>query len=207
MLQHFWSDHRLERSKAMNELQKRSNDLEWSKFRQQVQSFVCVRPWRRVTFKSCEMLKNASEVALVPKKYFLPRNFERCAKFRGVQSKPCWWYVWPRYYLLIVACSRHRFDLLLCAGRQVRRNVGTNRRIPNRRSRWRDVDRARLGSPLVVLFVFVQQDLQPPPSGQERRLYDGWWPGRRRLDDGDFEKLRLAAVLQLLRRSWLLSPV
>ncbi len=29
---------------------KRSNDLEKSKFRQQVQSFVCVHPWRRVIF-------------------------------------------------------------------------------------------------------------------------------------------------------------
>jgi hypothetical protein len=46
---------------------KRSNNLERSKFRQQVQSFVCVPPWRRVTFKFWEMLKNASEVILVPK--------------------------------------------------------------------------------------------------------------------------------------------
>jgi hypothetical protein len=37
----FWSDHLLEHSKAMNEPQNtRSNDLERSKFRQQVQSFV-----------------------------------------------------------------------------------------------------------------------------------------------------------------------
>jgi hypothetical protein len=43
---------------------KRSNDLERSKFRQQVQSFVCVPPWRRVTFKFWEMLKNTSEVTL-----------------------------------------------------------------------------------------------------------------------------------------------
>ncbi len=47
-----------------------SNDLERSKFRQQVQSFVCVHPWRRVTFKFLEMLKNASEVTLVPKNIF-----------------------------------------------------------------------------------------------------------------------------------------
>jgi hypothetical protein len=45
----------------------RSNDLERSKFRQQVQSFVCVPPWRRVTFKFWKMLKDASEVTLVPK--------------------------------------------------------------------------------------------------------------------------------------------
>jgi hypothetical protein len=53
----------------MNDPQKkRSNDLERSKFRQQVQSFVCVHPLRRVTFKLREMLKDASEVTLVPKK-------------------------------------------------------------------------------------------------------------------------------------------
>jgi hypothetical protein len=45
---------------------KRLNDLERSKFRQQVQSFVCVPPGRRVTLKFWEMLKNASEVSLVP---------------------------------------------------------------------------------------------------------------------------------------------
>jgi hypothetical protein len=50
---------------------KRSNDLERSKFRQKVQSFVCVPPWRRVTFKFWEMLKNASEVNLSTKKIFL----------------------------------------------------------------------------------------------------------------------------------------
>jgi hypothetical protein len=57
-------------------LKKRSNDLERSKFRQQVQSFVCVQPRRRVTFKFWEMLKNASEVTLGP----FPKNFEFCAK-------------------------------------------------------------------------------------------------------------------------------
>ncbi len=51
---------------------KLSNDLERSKFRQQVQSFVCVPPWRRVNFKFWEMFKNASEVTLVSKNiYFL----------------------------------------------------------------------------------------------------------------------------------------
>jgi hypothetical protein len=34
------------------------------------------------------MLKNASEVTLVPKKILFPKNFELGAKFRGVQSKP-----------------------------------------------------------------------------------------------------------------------
>ncbi len=41
-----------------------------SKFRQQDQSFVCVPPWRRVTFKFWEMLKNASAVILTLKKFF-----------------------------------------------------------------------------------------------------------------------------------------
>ncbi len=31
--------------------------------------------------------------SLSTKKYFFPRNFELCAKFCGVQSKPGWWYV------------------------------------------------------------------------------------------------------------------
>jgi hypothetical protein len=48
-------------------------------------SFVClpenVRP---SNFGKC--LKNASEVTLVPKKYFFPKNFEFCAKFCGVQK-------------------------------------------------------------------------------------------------------------------------
>jgi hypothetical protein len=34
------------------------------------------------------MLKNASEVTLVPKNIFFTKNFELCAKFWGVQSKP-----------------------------------------------------------------------------------------------------------------------
>jgi hypothetical protein len=50
---------------------KRSNDLERSKFCQQVQSFVYEPPWRRVTFKFWEIVKNASEVTLVPKNIFL----------------------------------------------------------------------------------------------------------------------------------------
>ncbi len=72
---------------------KRSNDIERSKFCQQVQSFVCVHPWRRVTFRFWERLKNASEVTGVPKKYFFPKNVELCVKFRGVQSKPGWRYL------------------------------------------------------------------------------------------------------------------
>jgi hypothetical protein len=34
------------------------------------------------------MLKNVSEVTSVLKKNVVPENFELCAKFRGVQSKP-----------------------------------------------------------------------------------------------------------------------
>jgi hypothetical protein len=34
------------------------------------QSFVCVYPWRSVTFKFWEMLKNASKITLVPKDIF-----------------------------------------------------------------------------------------------------------------------------------------
>ncbi len=60
----------------MNEpKKKRSNDLERSKFRQQVQSFVCVPTRRRVTFKFWEMLKNALEVTLVPKNFFSLKFF------------------------------------------------------------------------------------------------------------------------------------
>jgi hypothetical protein len=84
VLQHFWSDHLLEHSKGMNEpkkKKKRSNDLERSKFCQQVQSFGCVPPWRRVTFKIWEMLKNASEVTVVPKFYFLNDLYASRAKW------------------------------------------------------------------------------------------------------------------------------
>jgi hypothetical protein len=38
--------------------------------RQQVQSFVCVQPWRCVALKFWGMLKNASEVTLVQKIFF-----------------------------------------------------------------------------------------------------------------------------------------
>jgi hypothetical protein len=41
-----------------------------------------------VTFKFWELLKNASEVTLVPKIYIFPKDFELGAKFCGVQSKP-----------------------------------------------------------------------------------------------------------------------
>ncbi len=87
-------------------LKKLSNDLDRSKFRQQVQSFVCVPPWRRVTFKFWEMLKNASGVTLVPKrKKKIPKNFELCAKFRGVHSEPCWRYLVPIYQSRVQWCS------------------------------------------------------------------------------------------------------
>jgi hypothetical protein len=74
-----------QRSHERTPQKKRSNDLERSKFRQQVQSFVCVPLRRRVTFLFWAMLKNASEVTLVPKNFF-PKNFELCAKFCEVQS-------------------------------------------------------------------------------------------------------------------------
>jgi hypothetical protein len=41
-----------------------------------------------VTIKFWELLKNASELTLVPKNIFFPENFEVRAKFCGVQSKP-----------------------------------------------------------------------------------------------------------------------
>ncbi len=59
----------------------RSNDLEGSKFRQQVQSFVCVHPWRRVTFKISDMLKNAAEVTLVPKNIFFLKSLDFVQSF------------------------------------------------------------------------------------------------------------------------------
>jgi hypothetical protein len=52
-----------------------------------------VHPWSHVTFLFWELLKNASEVTLVPKKYFCPKIFGLGAKFRGVQSKPGWRYL------------------------------------------------------------------------------------------------------------------
>jgi hypothetical protein len=70
VLQRFWSDHLLEPNEAKNEPQKTSDDLERSMFRRQVQTYICVRPWGRVTFKFREMLRNASEVTLVPKNDF-----------------------------------------------------------------------------------------------------------------------------------------
>ncbi len=66
----YWST-----AKPWTSPEKRSNDLERSKFRQQVQGFVCVPPRRRVTFKFLEVLKNASEVTLVAKIFFFPKNF------------------------------------------------------------------------------------------------------------------------------------
>jgi hypothetical protein len=75
----------------MNEPEKRSNDRERSKFRQQVQSFVCVPPSRRVTFKFWEMLKNVSDVTLAPKifSFFLKiLNFVQSFVGCKLQSKP-----------------------------------------------------------------------------------------------------------------------
>ncbi len=71
-------------AKTRTSPKKRSNDLERSKFRQQVQSLVCVQPWRRVTFKFWEMLKNRSEVTLVrivPKNIFFLKNFNFVQSF------------------------------------------------------------------------------------------------------------------------------
>jgi hypothetical protein len=48
---------------------------------------VC-NPEEMVTFKFWEMLKNASEVTLVPKNIFFPKYFELRAKYCEVQSKP-----------------------------------------------------------------------------------------------------------------------
>ncbi len=53
----------------MNKPQKCTNDLERSKFCNQVQSFVCVQPLKTWGFKFWEMLKNASEVTIVQKKF------------------------------------------------------------------------------------------------------------------------------------------
>ncbi len=66
----FWSDYLLEQAKPWTRPKKRSNDLERSKFSQQGWSFVCVQPWRRVTFELWEMLKNVSEVTLVTTNIF-----------------------------------------------------------------------------------------------------------------------------------------
>jgi hypothetical protein len=76
----YWST-----AKPWTSPKKCSNDLERSKFCQQVQSFVCVPPLIRVTFKFWEMLKNASEVTLVLKNIcflkmlnFLQISFVEC---------------------------------------------------------------------------------------------------------------------------------
>jgi hypothetical protein len=69
----YWST-----AKPWTSPKKSSNGLERSKFRQQVQSFACVHPWRRVTFKFWEMLKNASEVTLVSKTIFSCKIWTLC---------------------------------------------------------------------------------------------------------------------------------
>jgi hypothetical protein len=70
----------------MNKPQKCTNDLERSKFCNQVQSFVCVQPLKTWGFKFWEMLKNASEVTIVQKK--IPNIIQICAQSREVRSKP-----------------------------------------------------------------------------------------------------------------------
>ncbi len=74
---------------------KRSNDLGRSKFRQQVQSFVCVPPWRcdlQILGNALKCLRGNPSTSST-KKYFFPKNFELCAQFCGVQSKPGWRYI------------------------------------------------------------------------------------------------------------------
>jgi hypothetical protein len=65
-----------------------SNDLERSKSCQQVQSFVCVPPRRCVTFKFWEMLKNASEVTLVPKILFFLKILNLAQSFIECKVSP-----------------------------------------------------------------------------------------------------------------------
>ncbi len=84
VLQHSWSVHLLEHSEDMNESQKK---FKWPwKIRlcQRVQSFVCVPPWRRVTFKFWEMLKHASEVSSAR---LTLHSTKRCAKFKIFRKK------------------------------------------------------------------------------------------------------------------------
>ncbi len=90
VLQYFRSNHLLDHSEAMNDPQKRSNDLERSKFCPQVQSFVFVHPWSLVTFKFRELLKNASEVTLVTKKnffFFFSQKFWTWCKVSWIAKK------------------------------------------------------------------------------------------------------------------------
>ncbi len=62
----FWSEHLQEAQQSHERVPKNVQ------MTLKDQSFVnkCVPPWRRVTFKFWEMLKNASEVTLVPKNIF-----------------------------------------------------------------------------------------------------------------------------------------
>jgi hypothetical protein len=77
----YWSTAKPWTSLKKQKTKKRSNDLERSKFRQQVQSFVCVHPWRRVTFKFAEMLKNSSWKSLVPTNIFSLKIFNFVQSF------------------------------------------------------------------------------------------------------------------------------
>jgi hypothetical protein len=97
----YWST-----AKPQTSPKKHSNDLERSKFRQQLQSFVCVPPWRRVTFKFWEMLKDASEVTLVPTNIFLPKIFNLVQSFvEYVQSKSGWRYIYILTSLVATFCT------------------------------------------------------------------------------------------------------
>jgi hypothetical protein len=58
-----------------DEPQKRSNHLERSKFRQQVQSFVCVPPWRCVTFKSTPGWEPNTVMRVLACRFLFPVSF------------------------------------------------------------------------------------------------------------------------------------
>ncbi len=81
VLQHFGQTIYRSTAKPWTSPKKRSDDLGRSKLGQQVQSFVCVPPWRRVTFKFWEKLKNASEVTLVIKNIFFLKNLNFVRSF------------------------------------------------------------------------------------------------------------------------------
>jgi hypothetical protein len=78
VLQRFWSDHLLEHSEATNEPQK-TYKWPWKiKVSAASSRFVCVPLWSRVTFEFWEMLKNASEVTLIPKIFFSYKFWTLC---------------------------------------------------------------------------------------------------------------------------------
>ncbi len=77
-----WSDHLLKHSKAMNEPHKA---FKWPwKFKVLLASsisFSCGPPWKRVTLKFWELLKNASKVTSVPKSIFSVKIFNYSRSF------------------------------------------------------------------------------------------------------------------------------